>query len=99
MAAMITRTVVGTKVVAKVVSKETDEVQSIETVLSKAVDNDKDATKLLAKALPSDLVIIRIESIEKVEKLYGVTVADFMSVAVELDPATRKPLTATPAEN
>ena len=99
MATIITRTVLGTKVVAKVVSKETDEVKSIETVLSKAVDNDKDATRLLAKSLPSDLVIIRIESIEKVEKLFGATIADFMSVAVELDPATRKPLAPATEEN
>ena len=99
MATMITRTVLGTEVVAKVVSKETDEVKSIKTIISKLVDNDKDATKLLAKELPSDLVIIRIESMEKVVNLYGVTTADFMSLAVELDPATRKPLAPATEEN
>ena len=92
---MISRTVVGTEVTAKVVSRTTDEVQLYTTVISKAVDNEKDAIKHVSKVIPEDLVIIRIEKLEKIEKLYGMTVADFMSHAVELDPNTRKPLNIT----
>ena len=92
MATMITRTVVGTSITAKVVNKNTDEVTSYSTVVSKVVTEDKDAVKALSKVIPEELVIINITSIEKVEKLYGMTVADFMSHSVELDPTTRKPL-------
>lgn len=92
MANMITRTVVGTSITAKVVSKTTDEVKTFTGVVSKVVSDDKAATKELAKVIDSDLVIINIVSIDKVEKLYGMAVADFMAHAVELDPTTRKPL-------
>ena len=91
---MITRTVVGTKVTAKVVSKTTDEVSVIETVIPKALDDEKAVTKEMAKALSDDLVLIHVVAFEKVEKLFGATVANFMSVAIELDPTTRKPLKA-----
>lgn len=90
--AMITRTVVGTGITAKVVNKTTNEISDINTVVSKVVTDEKGATRELAKVLPAELVIIDIKSFEKVEKLYGITTADFMANAVELDPATRKPL-------
>jgi len=96
--ALITRTVVGTKVTAKVVSKTTDEVKSYSTVVSKVVADEKAAARELAKVIPSDLVIITVVSFEKVEKLYGITPAAFMENAVELDPATRKPLEKTETE-
>ena len=99
MATMITRTVVGTSITAKVVNKNTDEVTTFSSVVSKVVTEEKDAVKALSKVIPSELVIINIVSCDKVEKLYGMTVADFMAHSVELDPATRKPLPApaTPA--
>ena len=90
---MITRTVLGTLITAKVVDKNTDEVKLHTAVVSKVVTEEKDAVKALAKVLPEDLVIINVVSLEKVENLYGMTVADFMAHAVELDPQTRKPIT------
>lgn len=90
--AMITRTVVGTSIAAKVVNKTTNEISDITTVVSKVVTDEKGATRELTKVIPAELVIIDIKSFEKVEKLYGITVADFMANAVELDPNTRKPL-------
>lgn len=93
MATMITRTVLGTTITAKVVNRNTDEVSLYTSVVSKVVTEEKDAVKALAKVLPEELVIINIVSCEKVENLYGMTVADFMAHAVELDPQTRKPLT------
>lgn len=92
MATMITRTVLGTTITAKVVNRNTDEVSLYTSVVSKVVTEEKDAVKALAKILPEELVIINIVSCEKVENLYGMTVADFMAHAVELDPQTRKPL-------
>ena len=93
MATMITRTVLGTLITAKVVNKYTDEVGLHSAVVSKVVAEEKDAAKALAKVLPEEFVIINVVSMEKVENLYGMTVADFMAHAVELDPQTRKPLT------
>lgn len=96
--AMITRTVLGTSITAKVVNKNTNDITDFTTVVSKVVTDEKGATKELAKVIPAELVIIDIKSFEKVEKLYGITVADFMANAKELDPKTRKPLTTAPVE-
>ena len=93
MAKMVTRSVIGTEITAKVVNKNTDEVTTYTAVVSKSVDDEKAATKELAKVIPDELVIIKIESTSRVEKLYGVDQQQFMDMAVELDPVTRKPLT------
>lgn len=92
MATMITRTVVGTSVTAKVVSKTTDEVTTLTEIVSKEMKDEKEAIKYLSKVIDEDYVIIRIENMVKIEKLYGMTINDFMLNAVELDPTTRKPL-------
>ncbi len=92
MAKMVTRSVIGTEITAKVVNKNTDEVTAYTAVVSKSVDNEKAATKELVKVIPEELVIIKIESMARVEKLYGVEQQQFMDMAVELDPVTRKPL-------
>lgn len=93
MAKMVTRSVIGTEITAKVVNKNTDDVTTYTAVVSKSVDDEKAATKELAKVIPEELVIIKIESMTRVEKLYGVDQQQFMDIAVELDPVTRKPIT------
>ena len=93
MAKMITRAVDGTKATVKVVSRSTDEITTREVYLSKDFTEDtKKCFKECVKALShdEDLVIINIEHVEKVHKLYGLPVDQFMSLAVELDPTTRK---------
>lgn len=95
MAKMITRAVDGTKATVKVVSRSTDEISTREVVLSKDyTDDSKKLFKECAKALSNDedLVIINVENVEKVHKLFGLDVATYMELAVELDPTTRKPL-------
>lgn len=92
MAKMVTRSVIGTEITAKVVDKNTDEVTIYEAVVSKSVDDEKAATKELVKVIPEELVIIKIVSMARVEKLYGVDQQQFMDIAVQLDPVTRKPL-------
>lgn len=92
MAKMITRTVVGTQLTAKVVNNETDEIYTKSLILDvKLTEEDKaKAVKLASKLVAPNEVIVSITDYSPVEKLYGVTVEDFMSVAKELDPATRK---------
>ena len=95
MGKMITRAVDGTKATVKVVSKTTDKVSTLPVVLSKDYTEDTNkAFKEVVKALAEndDLVVIKIESLEKVHKLFGLDVAKFMELAVELDPTTRKVL-------
>ena len=95
MAKMITRAVDGTKATVKVVSKATNEIFTKEVVLSKDyTDDSKKLFKECVKALSNDedLVIINVENVEKVHKLFGLDVAQFMELAIELDPETRKPL-------
>ena len=95
MAKMITRAVDGTKATVKVVSKATNEIFTKEVVLSKDyTDDSKKLFKECVKALANDedLVIINVENVEKVHKLFGLDVAKYMELAIELDPETRKPL-------
>lgn len=94
MAKMITRTVVGTQLTAKVVNKETDEITTKSIILDTkltAEDSTK-ALRLASKLVSSDEVVISVSDFAPVEKLYGVSVEDFMAVAKELDPTTRKPI-------
>ena len=95
MGKMITRAVDGTKATVKVVSRSTNEIFTREVVLSKDfTDDSKKLFKECVKALANDedLVIINVENVEKVHKLFGLDVATYMELATELDPTTRKPL-------
>ena len=94
MAKMITRTVVGTQLTAKVVNKETDEITNKSLILDTKLtaEDSAKAIRLASKTVSADEVVISVSDFTFVEKLYGVSVEDFMSVAKELDPATRKPI-------
>lgn len=91
---MVTRTVIGTLATVKVVSTVTDAISVEKVRLNKAFTDvaDSKLAKAVRKALSEDLVIIKIEAIEPMNKLYGLDTSKFMEMAVELDPATRKPL-------
>ena len=91
---MITRTVVGTQITAKVVNKVTDEITSKSIILDAKLtaDDSTKAIRLASKSLTEDEVVISVADFTPVEKLYGVSVDDFMAVAKELDPTTRKPI-------
>lgn len=91
---MITRTVVGTQLTAKVVNKETDEITNKTLILDTKLtaEDSAKALRLASKTVSVDEVVISVSDFVPVEKLYGVSVEDFMSVAKELDPATRKPI-------
>lgn len=91
---MVTRTVIGTEVRVKVVNTATEQISSEIVKLTKAYDDitDSKLNKAVKKALPDDMVIIKIEALVPVNKLYGLDSAKFMEYAVELDPKTRKPI-------
>mgnify|MGYP007027032795 CR=1 FL=1 len=91
---MITRTVIGTQVSVKVVNTTTEAISTETVVLNKAFTdiNDTKLVKAVKKVLAEDLVIIKVESLIPLNKLYGLDTSVFMQYAVELDPVTRKPL-------
>ena len=101
---MVTRTVKGTEVTAKVVDASTEQIVAHTLTLAKSftstneagetvVDSDK-LKKAVTKALPDGLILVSIAETKEINKCYGVPVAKFMELAVELDPATRSKLDA-----
>ena len=92
---MVTRTVHGTEVSVKVVDKATEQIVQETVVLSKKFEDAEKLKKAVAKALTEDKILVAVVESKDVEKCYGVPVASFMELAVELDPKTR---TAVEAE-
>ena len=92
---MVTRTVHGTEVEVKVVDKATEQIVQETVVLSKKFDDEDKLKKAVSKALADDKILVSIVSTTEVEKCYGIPVAKFMELAVELDPKSR---TAVEAE-
>lgn len=92
---MVTRGIDGTKALVKTINTATDEIATKELVLSKDLTGDtKKLNKAVVKALDEGEVLIRIESAEVIHKLFGMEMSDFLASAVELDPTTRKPVSA-----
>ena len=91
---MVTRTVVGTQAIVKVVNTATEEITRENVILNKTFTetSDKKLINALKKSLSADVVIIKVESLVPMNKLYGLDTAKFMEMAVELDPTTRKPI-------
>ena len=55
-------------------------------------------TEPVAKALPSDRILVAITESKDVEKCYGIPADKFMELAVELDPKSRAALDTEEAE-
>ena len=92
---MVTRGIDGTKATVKVINPATDEITTKELVLSKDLTGDaKKLNKAVVKSLEEGEVLIKITSAEVIHKLYGMEMSDFLASAVELDPTTRKPVSA-----
>ena len=92
---MVTRTVHGTEVAVKVVDTETEQIVQETVTLSKKFEDSDKLKKAVTKALPEGRILVAIVSTTDVEKCYGIPVAKFMELAVELDPKSR---TAVEAE-
>lgn len=90
---MVTRTVHGTQVSLKVVDTATEQIVEDTLILNKSFEEiDDKLKKAVTKAIPSDKILVAITGLEKVDKCYGVPVAQFMEFAVEIDPQTRTAL-------
>lgn len=90
MSKMVTRTVVSTKVTAMVANIEA---KTLEEKIISVVGTFEDESKLMKGiAKTHGLTVCAIIKTEVVETLYGLDENQFMSMAVELDPTTRKPI-------
>ena len=88
--ALVTRAIVGTKATCLVVELETAEVKTEVYELAHYVSDEKKAYKAIEKIVPEGVKLVQVQSLEKTEKLLGITEADFLKYAVALDPKTRK---------
>ena len=85
-----TRTISKQNVIALVFDKETAEVFNTNVIITPPITDPDKLEKAVAKQIDSDaLKFIQIVDVSVDEKVYGVTMEDFMSIAVELDPKTR----------
>ncbi len=91
---MVTRTLLGTKATVKVVDPATEQITKTEVLVNKSFKNTEDPKlmKAIKKVLADNLIVIKIESVEECNKLYGMDTSKFMELAMELDPETRKVL-------
>lgn len=100
---MVTRTVVGTKAICKVVDPATEQITVKAVMLTgkyEALEGDeaKPLIKAIKKSLGDTFVFLKVESLEDCSKLYGLDTTKFMEMAIELDPETRRPVGATESE-
>lgn len=95
-----TRTISKQNVIALVFDKETAEAGNTNVTIAPPITDMAKLEKAVAKKLDNDKQkFIEIVDVSMDETVYGVTLDDFMSVAVKLDPKTRKPLNETSANS
>lgn len=89
----VTRTINVTTVNAITMDIETKNVETKAFTISGDTPSNDSALKQAKKLYEtSTLKIVAIESMDTVEKLYGMSEVEFLKYAKELDPITRKAL-------
>ena len=90
---MVTRTVTGTEAEVKVVVISANEITNIKvTVSGEFTDNDKLLKAIKKETETEDLKVLAIVTSTKIDKCYGMLESEFIKLAKELDPETRKAL-------
>ena len=90
---MFTREVAYTIATALVCRVKQAKVETVEVNLPIETDDTARALGYMQKYMQdAENVYVSVTSLRTEKKLYGCTLDKFMSVAVELDPVTRKPL-------
>ena len=90
---MVTRTVTGTEAEVKVVVISENEITNIKvTVSGEFTDNDKLLKAIKKETETEDLKVLAIVTTTKIDKCYGMLESEFIKLAKELDPETRKAL-------
>lgn len=92
---MVTRTLISTQVTVLCLDIQSAEPSNVTFSIARTFkDDDKLMKALKDEHETDDLKLVHIVDKKEVEKLYGMTETDFMKYASELDPETRKPLSA-----
>ena len=90
---MVTRTVTGTEAEVKVVVISANEITNIKvTVGGEFTDNEKLLKAIKKETETEDLKVLAIVTSTKIDKCYGMLESEFIKLAKELDPETRKAL-------
>lgn len=85
-----TRSISKQNVIALAFNKETTEPFNTSVTITPPIADTKKLEKAVAAKVDSDTVkFIEIVDVTVDEKVYGITLEDFMAHAVELDPKTR----------
>ena len=88
---MVTRTISNTTYKVMTVNTETCEVQILPYITSEEFLDDEKALKQLRKKHETDTVkLVKIESVETTEQLYGMSEVEFMQYAKLLPPRGTK---------
>lgn len=90
-----TRSISKQNVIALAFNKETAEPFNTSVTVAPPIADTKKLEKALAAKVDSETVkFIEIVDVTIDEKVYGITLEDFMAHAVELDPKTRSAIPA-----
>lgn len=93
MASMVTRTIISTKAKVLFLNPEDNSTKEVEVTIAGTFKKDSAVLNKLKKmycGVTEEPIFVK--SYEEVETLYGMEEGVFIANAVELDPATRKPL-------
>lgn len=90
MSKMVTRTVVSTKATCMVANLESKTLEEVTVSIAGTYDDENKLIKAIKKA--HGITVCAIVKSIVFETLYGLEENQFMSMAVELDPTTRKPI-------
>ena len=91
---MITRTVPETKVKLIYANRDTMKMEEAEVTITGVYRSYVSFEKAVNAYVPENCVLIKQEVVEKTEKIYGVTVEDFMKMAVEVERVAKKEASA-----
>ena len=86
------RTTTVNYVTAMACDADTAEVFNFDFKVSGNLPNEKHLKALAQKSAPNGAVVVSIVNVNTVKKVLGITEEQFLAVAVELDPKTRKPI-------
>lgn len=90
---MVTRTVTGTEAEIQIVTISASEITTIKhTVGGEFTDNDKLLKAIKKEVETEDIKVLQILTTTKIDKCYGMLESEFIKLAKELDPETRKAL-------
>lgn len=92
--AIVTRTIMGTKVTVLGLNTETEAPEKKEVIISGKADEAKALKEVQKFFKDSSFTVAKVLGIEPYNKLLGMYEEDFIAHAMELDPETRKPLNA-----